>query len=78
MSARAGDAAIRPGVYQIAATTMMPNLDGMRHDETTEKRCLDGDSPSALFPILTDAAVNGCALRKVNCNDDSFLLYPEL
>ena len=56
-------AAIEPGRYEIVARTEMPHLEeSLRYATTREQRCLRGDEPGSLFPILHHPALEGCAL----------------
>ena len=54
-------AALPPGRYEITAQTVMPHLDEMRRITAVETRCL-ADDATALFPVLRQPALRGCAL----------------
>ncbi|MGE0483449.1 MAG: hypothetical protein AB7Q81_04875 [Gammaproteobacteria bacterium] len=53
-----------PGQYELAWQTVMPHLDEMRRQTSTATRCLDG-TPDALFPVLEQPALRGCALQPI-------------
>jgi hypothetical protein len=54
-------AALPPGRYEISSQTVMPHLDEMRRITAVETRCLTDDA-TALFPVLRQPALRGCAL----------------
>jgi hypothetical protein len=62
--ARAGAPAFPPGQYELTWQTVMPHLEEMRRQSSTATRCLDG-TPDALFPVLAQPALRGCALAPV-------------
>ena len=42
----------------------MPHLEeSLRYATTRERRCLHGDEPTSLFPILRHPSLEGCRLR---------------
>jgi hypothetical protein len=52
-----------PGVYEITARTVMPNLEeNLRYATTLEQRCLQLDDLASLFPILRHPSLEGCHL----------------
>lgn len=53
---------LQPGSYDITAQMVMPHLEEMRRIVTQEQRCLGDDNPVALFPVLRQPALRGCAL----------------
>ena len=53
---------IAPGRYDITAQVVMPHMDEMRRKLTSEQRCLGADNPVALFPVMRQPALRGCAL----------------
>jgi hypothetical protein len=62
-AASACAAAIEPGRYEIVARTEMPHLEeSLRYATTRERRCLRGDEPGSIFPILHHPSLEGCAL----------------
>ncbi|MCB1746034.1 MAG: hypothetical protein KDK06_02605 [Gammaproteobacteria bacterium] len=60
----AAPTAFPPGQYELTWQTVMPHLDEMRQQSSTATRCLDG-TPDALFPVLAQPALRGCALQPV-------------
>ncbi len=50
------------GNYALVSQMMMPHLDEMRRIATEESRCLSGERPDALFPVLRQSALRGCRL----------------
>ena len=52
---------LRPGLYAIAAQTVMPHLEEMRRITSRDTRCIH-DLPSGLFPVLRQPAMTGCGL----------------
>lgn len=71
----ANAAALQPGFYEIKTETLMPHLeDNLHYADTREQRCLDGDTPAALFPILRHRSFHGCKLGAGNGSDPVY--YP--
>jgi hypothetical protein len=65
-------AAIEPGRYEIVARTEMPHLEeSLRYATTREQRCLRGDEPAAVFPILQHPSLEGCALGAARRGGDT-------
>jgi hypothetical protein len=58
----AADALELDGRYAITSRTVMPHLEEMRRITATETRCLKRPQPGALFPVLRQRALLGCAL----------------
>jgi hypothetical protein len=64
--------AVEPGRYEIVARTEMPHLEeSLRYATTRERRCLRGDEPSAVFPILQHPSLEGCALGAARRRGDT-------
>lgn len=63
---------ITPGVYEISAQTVMPNLEAMRRNTVTHKQCLNGEKLTLLFPVMSQRALTSCDLGYVNRVDDVF------
>ncbi len=54
---------INPGNYDIRTETLLPHLEeNMRYATTRQRRCMDGQDASTLFPILRHEALAGCVL----------------
>ena|SRR5919198_3988314 len=55
--------AIEAGRYEIVAETVMPHLEeNLRYATSRERRCLNNDDVSYLFPILRHYSLEGCTL----------------
>ena len=70
--AGADDLSIKPGAYEIASQIVMPHLEEMRRITKRELRCLRGDEPSALFPVMDQRALTGCELGYAARDADVF------
>jgi len=63
-AASASDVTVQPGIYEIVARIVMPHLEeNLRYTATRERRCLQADDLSSLFPVLQHPAFSGCKLR---------------
>src|SRR5262249_6493759 len=63
-AACAGGYAGGPGLYEITARTVMPNLQGnLRYAPTREQRCLNLHDLHSLFPSLRHPSLEGCHLN---------------
>ena len=70
--AGADDLSIKPGAYEIASQIVMPHLEEMRRITKLERRCLRGDEPSTLFPVMDQRALTGCELGYTARDADAF------
>ena len=68
----AGDLALKPGLYDIAAQTVMPHLEEMRRNTVHHSRCLHNDKLTSIFPVTDQRALMGCDLRYANQVGDVF------
>ena len=64
--------ALPPGRYDVTAQMYMPHLEEMRRIVTQQQYCLRSADPGALFPVLRQPALRGCALRHGVQNSDAF------
>jgi hypothetical protein len=53
--------ALAGGRYDISAQMLMPHLEEMRRIRTREARCIAPGDAAALFPVLRQPALRGCA-----------------
>ena len=68
----AGDLTLTPGLYDIAAQTVMPHLDEMRRNTVHHSRCLHDDTLTSIFPVMDQRALMGCDLGYADQQSDVF------
>jgi hypothetical protein len=56
------DEPLPAGRYTVTARMILPHLDAMRRIGTTTERCIETGNAAALFPVLDQPALRGCAL----------------